>query len=496
MANLVAEHIVGGERVSGGSKNGQPAVRNPATGEPIGHVPSGGIEVALRAVAAAKSAFPGWANTPVGDRVQCLFRYKQILESNINDIAKVVVTEHGKTMGEAIGSLRRGIDCIEYATAAPVLIMGNTLPQIAVSTSFCRTEDQGGVGLDSQIDRVPLGVCLGITPFNFPVMVPMWMWPMAVACGNTFVLKPSELDPLSTSMTIDLCKDAGFPAGVINLVHGGAEVAKALIAHKDIRAVSFVGSTHAGAEIYRDAAASGKRVQCMCGAKNHSLIMPDANREAAVDGVLGSAFGNTGQRCLAGSVVVCIGDSADWLVPALVDAASKIRVGPGCEAGVGMGPLVSEAAQKRVLSYIEQGLKSGATLALDGRKATMPKTGFFVGPTIFDHATPDMSIVREEIFGPVLSVMRAKTLDDAIAMANQSEYGNMAVIFTDSGNAVRRFTRTIQAGMQGVNVGVPAPMAVFPFSGWKRSFYGDLHANGEDAVRFFTDSRVLVTRWI
>ncbi len=496
VSTAVAGHFIDGKQVRGSSASGSNAVTNPANGEPLGNVPDGGVEFADRAVRSAKQAFPGWANTPVGDRVQCLFRYKQILESNIEDIADIVVAEHGKTKAEAIGSLRRGIDCIEYATAAPVLIMGNTLPQIAVSTSFCRTEDEGGVGIDSQVDRVPLGVCVGITPFNFPVMVPMWMWPMSVACGNTFVLKPSEHDPFSTTRMIELVSDAGFPPGVINLVHGGPDVARALITHDDVRAVSFVGSTHAGAEIYKTAAASGKRVQCMCGAKNHSLIMPDANRGAAVDGVLGSAFGNTGQRCLAGSVVVCIGDSADWFVPALVEASKKVVVGPGDQAGVGMGPLVNNAAKDRVLSYIQQGVDAGAYLVLDGRECKMPKTGCFVGPTIFDRATPDMSIVREEIFGPVLSIMRAETLDDAIEMANRSEYGNMAVIFTDSGNAVRRFTRTIQAGMQGVNVGVPAPMAVFPFSGWKNSFYGDLHANGDDSVRFFTDSRVLVTRWI
>ncbi len=496
MADRVAGHFVDGALVPGGSTKGAALVTNPATGEPIGHVPGGAGGIADQAVASAKAAFPGWSNTPVGDRVQCLFRYKQILEANISEIADIVVAEHGKTKAEAVGSLRRGIDCVEYATAAPVLMMGHTLPQIAVSNSFCRTEDEGGVGIDSQVDRVPLGVCVGITPFNFPVMVPMWMWPMSVACGNTFVLKPSEHDPFSTTRMIELVTDAGFPPGVINMVHGGPDVAKALIAHDDVRAVSFVGSTRAGHEIYKAAAASGKRVQCMCGAKNHSLIMPDANRGAAVDGVLGSAFGNTGQRCLAGSVVVCIGDSADWFVPALVEAAKKIKVGAGDQAGVGMGPLVNSAAKERVLSYIQQGEDSGAELVLDGRECKMPKTGCFVGPTIFDRATPEMSIVSEEIFGPVLSIMRAATLDEAVEMANRSDYGNMAVIFTDSGNAVRRFSRTIEAGMQGVNVGVPAPMAVFPFSGWKKSFYGDLHANGEDAVRFYTDSRVLVTRWI
>ncbi len=496
MALSIVEHYIGGQRVPDTAATSTSPVLNPATGEQLGLVPMSSIEMADRAVAAASGAYEDWSNTPVGDRVQCLFRYKQILEDNISDIADIVVAEHGKTKAEAIGSLRRGIDCIEFASAAPLLMMGRTLPQIAVSNSFCRTENEGGVGIDSQVDRVPLGVCVGITPFNFPVMVPMWMWPMAVACGNTFVLKPSERDPFSTIREVELVADAGFPPGVMNLVHGGPDVANRLITHEAVRAVSFVGSTGAGKHIYKTAAGAGKRVQCMCGAKNHSLIMPDANCEAAVDGILGSAFGNTGQRCLAGSVVVCIGDSAEWFVPALVEKSGEIKVGPGNDASVGMGPLVSIEARDRVLSYIDKGVTDGAELVLDGRKAEMPKTGCFVGPTIFDRATPEMSIVREEIFGPVLSIMRAKTLDDAIAMANKSEYGNMAVIFTDSGNAVRRFSRTIEAGMQGVNVGVPAPMAVFPFSGWKGSFFGDLHANGEDAARFYTESRVLVTRWI
>ncbi len=490
-----AKHYIGGELVADPGSESL-ALSNPATGTEIGLTPMSSAEMADRAVAAASGAYSDWSETPVGDRVQCLFRYKQILEENIGDVADIVVEEHGKTKAEAIGSVRRGIDCIEFASAAPVLMMGRTLPQIAVSTSFCRTEDEGGVGIDSQVDRVPLGVCVGVTPFNFPVMVPMWMWPMAVACGNTFVLKPSERDPFSTVREFELTKDAGFPDGVLNLVHGGQAVAERLITHDDVRAVSFVGSTRVGESIYKTASAAGKRVQCMCGAKNHSIIMPDANRGAAIEGVLGSAFGNTGQRCLAGSVVVCVGDAGDWLVPGLVEAARGIKVGAGSDSGVGMGPLVSPEARDRVVGFIESGVAEGAELALDGREAEMPSGGCFVGPTIFDRATPEMRIAREEIFGPVLTVIRAVTLEEAVETVNRSEYGNMAVIFTDSGHAARRFQRTVQAGMLGVNVGVPAPMAVFPFSGWKKSFYGDLHANGEDAVRFYTESRVLVTRWL
>ncbi len=496
MPAQIANHYIGGKLVPEAAGGESLRLENPATGEEFGISPMSSTEMADRAVAAAASAYRDWSETPVGDRVQCLFRYKQILEDNINDVADIVVQEHGKTKAEAIGSVRRGIDCIEFASAAPVLMMGRTLPQIAVSTSFCRTEDEGGVGIDSQVDRVPLGVCVGITPFNFPVMVPMWMWPMAVACGNTFVLKPSERDPFSTLREFELTKDAGFPDGVLNLVHGGPDVAKRLITHEDVRAVSFVGSTGVGESIYKTASGSGKRVQCMCGAKNHSIIMPDANRGAAVEGVLGSAFGNTGQRCLAGSVVVCVGDSGDWFVPALVEAAKGIKVGRGDEQGVSMGPLVSREARDRVAGFIESGVSEGADLILDGREGEMPSSGCFLAPTVFDRATPEMRIVREEIFGPVLTIMRAKTLEDAVEQVNRSEYGNMAVIFTDSGHAARRFQRTAQAGMLGVNVGVPAPMAVFPFAGWKKSFFGDLHANGEDAVRFYTESRVLVTRWL
>tara|TARA_R110000868_G_scaffold241497_3_gene496948 strand:+ start:726681 stop:728183 length:1503 start_codon:yes stop_codon:yes gene_type:complete len=469
---------------------------NPGTGEPIASIPLDDTAAAESAVQAAAAAFPSWSSTPVGDRIQPLFRYKSILEKHVDELAEIIVKEHGKTTAEAIGSVRRGIDCIEHACGAPVLMMGRTLPQIAVSSSFCRTEDEGGVGIDSSVDRLPIGVCVGITPFNFPMMVPLWMWPMAVACGNTFVLKPSERDPMSTVRAMELAHDAGFPDGVLNLVHGGPDVVNHLIKHDDVRAVSFVGSTAAGKYIYSTGCAHGKRVQCMCGAKNYSIIMPDANREAAIDGVFGSAFGNTGQRCLAGSVVVAVGDSADWLVPRLVERAKAMSVGQGCDKSTQMGPLQDKAAQERVLGYIQAGISEGADLLVDGRTTTMPGAGCFVGPTLFDNTTSEMSIVKEEIFGPVLSIIRAPTLEAAVDEVNKSEYGNMSVLFTDSGNAAHRFESTVQAGMIGINVGVPAPMAAFPFAGWKKSFFGDLHTNGEDGVRFFTKSRVTVRRWI
>ncbi len=495
MAATIASNLVAGERLTGGSGDVRHNI-NPATGEPVSDAPLSNTDAAERAVQTARGAFAEWAATPVGDRVQPLFKYKQILEDNIDELARIVVEEHGKTTAEAFGSVRRGIDCIEFASGAPALLMGRTLPQIAVSSSFCRTEDEGGVGIDSQVDRVPIGVCVGITPFNFPVMVPMWMWPMAVACGNTFVLKPSEKDPLSTIRATEMAHDAGIPKAVLNVVQGGPDVVNHLIKHDEVNAVSFVGSTTAGEYIYKTAAAHGKRVQCMCGAKNHSIIMPDANRGAAIDGVLGSAFGNSGQRCLAGSVVVCVGDSGDWLVPGLIEGAKAIKVASGDTPGCSMGPMQDMDGKNRVLDAVEKGLAEGATLALDGREHDMPSEGCFVGPTIFDNAKPGMFIVDEEIFGPVLTVIRVGTLEEAVEAVNQSRYGNMSVIFTDSGNAARKFTSTVGAGMLGINVGVPAPMAAFPFSGWKQSFFGDLHANGEDGVRFFTKSKVTVARWL
>ncbi|USN98371.1 MAG: CoA-acylating methylmalonate-semialdehyde dehydrogenase [Phycisphaeraceae bacterium] len=489
-------HYVGGTLLADAAGGEQISVLNPATGEDLGRVRLDATEAADRAVAAAAGAFESWAATPVGERVQCLFRYKQVLEDHFEELAALIVSEHGKTMGEARGDVRRGIDCIEFACCAPVLMMGNTLPQIAVSSSFCRSEDEGGIGIDSTSERVPIGVCVGITPFNFPIMVPLWMWPMAVACGNTFVLKPSEKVPLSALRELELTGEAGFPPGVINAVTGGADVVNRLITHPDVRSVSFVGSTKVAKHVYTTATAAGKRAQCMGGAKNFMVIMPDADRDAVVEGVLGSAFGNTGQRCLAGSVAAPVGDAADWFVPTIIEAAKGITVSRGDDPAVKMGPVIDEASRERINSYIQIGVDEGAKLALDGRTAKIPQGGCFVGPSVFDHVKPTMRICQEEIFGPVLSVVRCASLEDAIDALNSTDYGNMGVIFTSSGYNARRFKTRARAGMIGVNVGVPAPMAVFPFAGWKNSFFGDLHANGEDAVRFYTEHKILVTRWI
>jgi malonate-semialdehyde dehydrogenase (acetylating)/methylmalonate-semialdehyde dehydrogenase len=494
-------HFINGQRttesaISGKAGGATHPVTNPATGETIAHADLDSLRSAEAAVAAAREAFPAWSAMPVGDRCQFLFKYKALLEKHFDELATMIVREHGKTMAEAKGDVRRGIDCVEYACGAPSLMMGRTLPQIAVSTSFCRTEDTSGVGIDSAVDRVPLGVCVGITPFNFPVMVPLWMWPMAIACGNTFVLKPSEKVPLSAIREIELMHEAGLPRGVLNLVTGGPKVVDYLITHDDVRAVSFVGSTKVAKHIYTTATNAGKRAQCMGGAKNSMVIMPDANPDIVIEGVVGSAFGNSGQRCLAGSIAIAVGNAADWFVPRIVEAAKKIKVGVGDAPGIGMGPVIDAASKERILGFIQSGVDDGAKLALDGRACDMPKTGCFIGPTVFDHVRPGMRICDEEIFGPVLSIIREDTLDAAIAAVNRSPYGNMGVIFTASGYNARRFKTHTQVGMVGINVGVPAPMAVFPFSGWKNSFFGDLHANGEDAVKFFTESKVVVTRWV
>lgn len=541
------DHFIAGRRASEPSSSKTHPVINPATGETIALTDLDSLRSAEAAVQAASEAFPAWSATPVSDRCQFLFRYKQLLETHFDELASSIVREHGKTMAEAKGDVRRGIDCVEFACSAPLLLLGRTLPQIAVSSSFCRTEDKSGVGIDSAVDRVPLGVCVGITPFNFPVMVPLWMWPIAIACGNTFVLKPSEKVPLSAVREVELAHEAGLPPGVLNLVTGGPAVVDFLITHDEVRAVSFVGSTKVGHHIYTTATAAGKRAQCMCGAKNYMVIMPDANPDVVIEGVVGSAFGNSGQRCLAGSVAIAVGDAADWFIPRMKEAASKIKVAAGDEPGASMGPVIDPASKQRILGFIDSGVADGATLVVDGRASSpsttggagvppashstpapspgsagegrvrassptsatssasspfatphspLPSSGCFVGPTIFDNVRPGMRIIEEEIFGPVLSVVRESTLDAALATLNRSRYGNMAVIFTSSGYNARRFKTHAQVGMIGINVGVPAPMAVFPFAGWKQSFFGDLHANGEDAAKFYTESKVVVSRWM
>jgi malonate-semialdehyde dehydrogenase (acetylating) / methylmalonate-semialdehyde dehydrogenase len=457
---------------------------NPATREPITTVPYCTPEEVRAAVDSAQAAFESWRQVPVVERAQVFFRYRELLLKHAEEIARLTTLEHGKTLDESRGSLGRGIEAVEFATSVPTLLMGDTVGDISR-------------GVDTVTVRQPIGVCVGIPPFNFPSMVPMWMYPMAIACGNSFVLKPSERVPRTAIRLIELLYEAGLPRGVCNVVHGTKEVVDALLEDARVRAVSFVGSSPVARYIYETAGRKGKRVQAMGGAKNHLVVMPGCDLAAAVKAIVGAAYGCTGQRCLATSVVVAVGSVADPLIEELKKAASQIAVGSGDNPKTGIGPVVSAAAQERIERYIEQGEKEGARLVADGRKARSHDgtQGFYVGATIFDQVRPEMRIAREEIFGPVLSVIRAKDLEEAVGVVNRSEFGNATSIFTGSGAEGREFAARAQSGMVGVNVGVPAPSAFFPFAGWKGSFFGDLHALGRDAVQFYTETKVVTSRW-
>src|SRR5215472_1539326 len=473
-------YIDGKPLVSRGPKDIQ---YNPATGEAVAEIPRTTPEEISAAVGAAHKAFPSWSRTPVLQRCRVLFKYREILENHAQELIALITEENGKTIEEARGSFQRGIECIEFACSAPTLMMGDTI-------------DQVGSGVDGWSTRNGVGVCVGITPFNFPFMVPLWMFPMAIACGNTFVLKPSDKVPRTAVRLVELANEAGLPPGVLNLVHGAKSTVDALLTDPRVKAVSFVGSSNVAKYIYQTAANNGKRVQALGGAKNHSVVLPDADLKSTVAAILGSGFGCAGERCLATSVVVAVGEAADPLVKELVNAADHLAVGDGCQPKTQMGPVINAEAKKRILNYIELGEKEGATLARDGRKDAVARSaGYFLGPTIFDRVNPDSRIAKEEIFGPVLSVIRVKTLKEALAVVDRSEYGNAASIFTRSGAAAREFSQNVSAGMVGINVGVPAPVAFFPFTGWKNSFFGDLHALGKDSVRFYTEQRVVTCRW-
>lgn len=457
-------------------------VLNPAYGTVLAHVPLCAEEEIRAAVEAGTGAFPAWRDMPVTQRVQVLFRFKQLLEQNFDELARTVVQENGKTMDDARGEVRRGIEVVEFACGMPTLTMGETVEQIAN-------------GIDSHTVRVPLGVVAGICPFNFPAMIPLWMMPIAIAAGNTFVLKPSERTPVSATRIAELFVEAGLPAGVLNVVHGAREAVDAILSNPDIRAISFVGSMPVARYIYEMAAKHGKRVQALAGAKNHLIAMPDCDMDLTVKAILSSSFGAAGQRCLAGSVLVAVGDIAERLVERLKQEASNLKIGDGLMQDSAMGPVIRREACDRVASYIEKGIAEGATLVLDGRKSSGKDEGFYIGATILDHAKPEMSVAREEIFGPLLTVIRVKDLDEALAVTNRSQFGNASSIFTRSGAAARAFRMKVETGMCGVNVGVAAPMAFFPFGGWKNSFFGDLHATGKDGVKFYTETRVIIERW-
>ena len=457
-------------------------VFNPSTGQVIGRVPFATVEQTNEIVEAAAAALPAWNDTPVVERARLMFRFRALLEQNFEELAALVTREHGKTLAEARAEVNRGIEVVEFACGIPSLIMGEILPNIA-----------GDV--DAEAVRHPVGVCVGITPYNFPFMVPLWMFPIALTCGNTFILKPSEKVPLSAVRLGELLAEAGLPDGVFNIVHGDRECVDALLDHPKVAAISFVGSTTIAKYIYERGTAAGKRVQSAGGAKNHLIIMPDAEMDQTVKALAASAYGCAGQRCMAGSVAVTVGKAGDPVVEGLVDYVSKFRVGPtdGNE-NVDMGPVIRAEHRDKVASYLDIAKSDGASVALDGRR-DFNSEGFLLGPSVIDRVETGMRVYKEEIFGPVLSVVRAADLDEALAVGERCEYGNGAAIFTRSGYAAREFKRRFNAGMIGINVGVPAPMAWFPFTGWNRSFFGDLHIQGSESIQFYTRQKVTLTRW-
>ena len=459
-------------------------VHNPAVGDIIGRTPlSTGADVDA-AVQAATRAFPAWRDTPVNARAQVLYRFKAQLEEHFEEMARIVTTEHGKTLDEARGSVRRGIECVEVACGAPSLMQGFGLEDISA-------------GIDCHVVRQPLGVCAAIAPFNFPAMVPMWFLPFAIATGNTFVLKPSEQVPLSQRKMVDLLSRCDLPPGVVNIVNGGRDVVNAICDHPGIRAVSFVGSTPVAKHVYQRATHAGKRVQALGGAKNFVVVMPDANFDRSIDIIAESFYGCAGERCLAGSMLVPIGDAHHEARDRMVATAKALKVGDGTQPGVTMGPVISAAHRERVVGYINKGVAEGAKLLVDGRETRVSDRphGYFVGPTVFDEVSPTMAIGHEEIFGPVASICPVKTLDEAIALMKSHPNANATSIFTSSGKAAREFAKHATASMVGVNIGVAAPMAYFPFGGAKDSFFGDLKAHGRDGIEFYTDKKVTISRW-
>jgi len=480
---LILDNFIGGRWVKARATD-YFDVHNPAVGEVIGRTPlSTGEDVDL-AVQAATDAFPSWRDTPVNARAQVLYRLKALMEANFDELARTVTTEHGKTLDEARGSVRRGIECVEVACGAPSLMQGLGLEDIAA-------------GIDCHVVRQPLGVCAAIAPFNFPAMVPMWFLPFAIVTGNTFVLKPSEQVPLSQRKMMELLQKADLPPGVVNLVNGGKDVVNAICDHPGIRAVSFVGSTPIAKHVYQRATHAGKRVQALGGAKNFVVVMPDADLDRSIGVITESFYGCAGERCLAGSMLVPVGDAHREARERMVASAKALKVGDGSQQGVTMGPVISAHHRDRVVSYIEKGVAEGAKLLVDGRQTRVPDrpNGYFVGPTVFDEVSPRMSIGHDEIFGPVASIAPVKTLDEAIQLMRAHPNANATSIFTSSGKAAREFAKHATASMVGVNIGVAAPMAYFPFGGAKDSFFGDLKAHGRDGFEFYTDKKVTISRW-
>jgi len=475
-------HFINGRVAEGGARFAD--VYNPALGAPCARVALASADDVGAAVAAAAQAFPAWAATPPLARARVLFNYLQLCQRHTDEFAALVVREHGKTFADARGEVARGIEVVEFAVGIPHLLKGEFTDQIAR-------------GIDAWSMRQPLGVVAGITPFNFPVMVPMWMFPVALACGNTFILKPSERDPSASLLHARLLKEAGLPDGVFNVVQGDKGAVDALLDHPDIQAVSFVGSTPIAEYIYARGSACGKRVQALGGAKNHMVVMPDADMDMAVDALVGAAYGSAGERCMAISVAVAIGDAGDALVARLAERTRALKIADGMADGAELGPVVTLAAKQRIEKLIGEGVEQGATLVVDGRGCKVPDrdNGFFVGGTLFDHVQPSMSIYREEIFGPVLCVVRLPDVGAALELINGNEYGNGVAVFTRDGGVAREFVRQVQVGMVGVNVPLPVPMAFNSFGGWKKSLFGDHHAYGPEGVRFYTRQKAVMQRW-
>ncbi len=477
-------HYIGGKTVSGSSDRFGKII-NPASGEVIRRVPLANQADAESAISAAEAALAGWSETPPGKRAQVLFNFRELIRANMDDLAELVSSEHGKTLEDAKGSITRGLEVVEFSCGISQLLKSEY------------TENVAG-GVDSWGVRQPLGVCAGITPFNFPAMVPMWMFPVAIACGNTFVLKPSEKDPSCGLRLAELMTQAGAPDGVLNVINGDKEAVDVLLTDPRVQGVSFVGSTAVGEYIYKTGCAHGKRVQALCGAKNHMLVMPDADMDQVVDAVMGAAYGSAGERCMAISVVVTIDDeTADHFIDKLQPRVSELKVGPYTDPDSEMGPVISPESQAKIKQYIDSGVEAGATLVLDGRDIVVPgyENGCFVGATIFDHVRTDMKIYTDEIFGPVLCVVRAKSYNEAVDMINQHEYGNGTAIFTRDGDAARNFSHRIRIGMVGINIPIPVPLAFHSFGGWKRSLFGDHSIHGPEGVRFYTRLKTISSRW-
>ena len=480
-------HYMSGQQTAGTSTRAQD-VFNPATGAVTGRVSLANVNDVHQAVASAQAAFPAWADTPPLRRARVMFKFLELLNQHRDTLAHMITAEHGKVFTDAQGEVTRGIDIVEFACGIPQLLKGDFTDQVST-------------GIDNWTMRQPLGVVAGVTPFNFPVMVPMWMFPVAIACGNTFVLKPSPLDPSPSLFMADLLKQAGLPDGVFNVVQGDKEAVDALVEHPDVKAVSFVGSTPIANSLYENGARLGKRVQALGGAKNHMVVMPDADIEQAVDALIGAAYGSAGERCMAISVAVLVGDVAEKLMPLLLEKTRALKVLNGTNLAAEMGPIVTAAAKQRITGYIDAGVAEGATLLVDGRQFDGAKAGagcdhgFWLGGTLFDNVTTDMKIYKEEIFGPVLSCVRVKDFAEAVQIINDHEFGNGVSCFTRDGNVAREFSRRIQVGMVGINVPIPVPMAWHGFGGWKRSLFGDMHAYGEEGVRFYTKQKSIMQRW-